>query len=100
MSINFFSGSADRLQKMSLAKRAIKPGARAILIDDFMRGGGSVKGMKDMLREFDATAVATGVVVEAEGERSCRTADVFPLLIMHEEGGKVSFSINPELQKK
>ena len=100
VSINFFSGSADRLQKMSLAKRAIAPGARAIIIDDFMRGGGSIKGMKDMLREFDASAVATGVVVAAEGGRASRTSDVFPLLLMHEENGKTSFTVNPELIRK
>jgi len=99
VSINFFSGSTDRLQKMSLAKKAIAPGARAIIIDDFMRGGGSIKGMKDMLREFDATCVATGVVIAAEGGRYSRAQDVFPLLLMHEEASGVSFSVNPELIK-
>ncbi len=99
VSINFFSGSTDRLQKMSLAKKAIAPGARAIIIDDFMRGGGSIKGMKDMLREFDATCVATGVVIAAEGGRYSRAQDVFPLLLMHEDGSGVSFSVNPELIK-
>ena len=99
VSINFFSGSTDRLQKMSLAKKAIAPGARAIIIDDFMRGGGSIKGMKDMLREFDATCVATGVVVAAEGGKASRASEVFPLLLMHEDGSGVSFSVNPELIK-
>ena len=99
VSINFFSGSTDRLQKMSLAKKAIAPGARAIIIDDFMRGGGSIKGMKDMLREFDATCVATGVVVAAEGGKASRASEVFPLLLMHEDGSCVSFSVNPELLK-
>ena len=99
VSINFFSGSTDRLQKMSLAKKAIAPGARAIIIDDFMRGGGSIKGMKDMLREFDATCVATGVVVAAEGGKASRASEVFPLLLMHEDGSGVSFSVNPELLK-
>ena len=99
VSINFFSGSTDRLQKMSLAKKAIAPGARAIIIDDFMRGGGSIKGMKDMLREFDATCVATGVVVAAEGGKASRASEVFPLLLMHEEASGVSFSVNPELLK-
>ena len=99
VSINFFSGSTDRLQKMSLAKKAIAPGARAIIIDDFMRGGGSIKGMKDMLREFDATCVATGVVIAAEGGKASRASEVFPLLLMHEDGSGVSFSVNPELLK-
>ena len=97
VSINFFSGSADRLQKMSLAKRAIKPGTKAIIIDDFMRGGGSIKGMKDMLREFDSSAVAMGVVVAAKGAADRKLEGVFPLLYMSESGESVSFEVNPEL---
>ena len=39
---------------MSL-KRAIKNGANVILIDDFMKGGGTAKGMIDIMKEFDAS---------------------------------------------
>ena len=40
VSINYFSGTNERIQKMSIAKRAVEPGSKAIVIDDFMRGGG------------------------------------------------------------
>lgn len=63
VSINYFSGSYDRIQRMSLSKRAVKPGTKAIIIDDFMRGGGSVKGIKEILEEFDVEAVAVGVAI-------------------------------------
>jgi Acetyl-CoA hydrolase len=36
VSINYFSGSYDRVQKMSIAKRAVEPGSSALIIDDFM----------------------------------------------------------------
>lgn len=65
VSINYFSGSYDRVQKMSIAKRAIPENAKAIVIDDFMRGGGSVKGIADILTEFDVEVLATGVVIES-----------------------------------
>ena len=70
VSINYFSGSSDRVQKMSIAKRAVEPGSRALIIDDFMRAGGSVKGIADILTEFDVEIVGTGlVIVTTEPER-------------------------------
>ncbi len=63
VSINYFSGSYDRVQKMSIAKRAVIPGSKAIIIDDFMRGGGSTKGIADILSEFEVSVVGTGVAI-------------------------------------
>lgn len=63
MSINYFSGSYERLQKMSISKRAALSGSQALIIDDFMRGGGSVKGISDILAEFDTKVVGIGVAI-------------------------------------
>lgn len=63
VSINFISGSTDRIQKMSMSKRAIRPGSRAIIIDDFMKGGGTARGIVDILTEFDIEVVGTGVLI-------------------------------------
>ncbi len=63
VSINYFSGSYDRVQKMSIAKRAVIPGSKAIIIDDFMRGGGSTRGIADILAEFDVSVVGTGIAI-------------------------------------
>lgn len=65
MSINYFSGSYDRVQKMSLSKRAVTPGAKALVIDDFMRGGGSSQGIRDILSEFDVSVCGTGIAIAA-----------------------------------
>lgn len=66
VSINYFSGSYDRIQKMSIAKRAVTPGSNAIVIDDFMRGGGSTKGIHEILGEFDVNVVGTGIAIAAK----------------------------------
>ncbi len=63
LSINYFSGSNERIQKISISKRAVTQGKKAIIIDDFMRGGGSVKGLIDILKEFQIKIVGTGVVI-------------------------------------
>jgi len=63
VTINYITGSAKRIQTMSLAKRAVSAGTRALIIDDFMKGGGTAKGMMDMMREFSITVVGVGVVI-------------------------------------
>lgn len=63
VSINYFSGSYDRVQKMSISKRAVEPGSKAIIIDDFMRGGGSTRGIHDILSEFDVEVVGVGIAI-------------------------------------
>ncbi|MEF9922778.1 MAG: pur operon repressor [Anaerovoracaceae bacterium] len=63
VSINYFSGSYDRVQKMSISKRSVVPGSKAIVIDDFMRGGGSIKGIEEILMEFDVSVVGVGIAI-------------------------------------
>ena len=37
-----------------------------VIIDDFMKAGGTVNGMVSLLEEFDATVAGIGVLVESE----------------------------------
>ena len=97
ISINYFSGSADRIQKMSLSKRAVKPGSRAIIIDDFMRGGGSVKGMQDMLAEFEARCVGVGVVIAAGSNAQKKIGGYFPIFLYDDNDAECRVRPNPEI---
>lgn len=65
VSINYVSGSTKRIQTMSLARRALKEQSRVLIIDDFMKVGGTIQGMIDLLHEFNATVAGVGVFVEA-----------------------------------
>lgn len=82
LSINYFSGSTDRIQKMSIAKRAIAPGTRALIIDDFMRAGGSAKGISDMMKEFDVEIVGIGVVIASREPQKKKVENYFPLVYL------------------
>lgn len=84
VSINYFSGSTERIQKMSIAKRAVEPGRKAIIIDDFMRGGGSLKGIQDILGEFDVETVGIGVAIEAGFPEKKKVKDYVSILIIDE----------------
>lgn len=62
ISVNYVSGSR-RMQTMSISKRSIKEGSRVIIIDDFMKAGSTIKGLKDLMSEFRAEVVGIGVIM-------------------------------------
>ncbi len=66
VSINYVSGSTGRIQTMVLAKRSLKNGSSVLIIDDFMKAGGTINGMVNLLQEFEAEVAGIGVLVEAE----------------------------------
>ncbi|MEA4923411.1 MAG: pur operon repressor [Eubacteriaceae bacterium] len=63
LSINYYSGSSNRIQKMSMSKKAAAPGSKALIIDDFMRAGSSLKGVLELLAEFDIDVCGIGVAI-------------------------------------
>lgn len=65
VSVNYVSGSSERIEKMELSKRSLKRGSRVLVVDDFMKGGGTINGMQSLIEEFEAELV--GVTVLAEG---------------------------------
>ena len=42
---------------MTLAKRSLPEGSNVLIIDDFMKAGGTIQGMMSMLEEFKANVV-------------------------------------------
>lgn len=67
VSINYVSGSSKAIRTMALARRSLPRGANVLLIDDFMKAGGTIRGMMSLLSEFEAKVAGVGVLIEAEG---------------------------------
>lgn len=65
VSINYVSGSHKSLHTMTLSRRALKEKSRVLIIDDFMKAGGTIQGMVDLLGEFNATVAGVGVLLES-----------------------------------
>lgn len=67
VTVNTVSGSSGKLKPLSLSKRSLPQGSRVLvlIIDDFMKAGGTVRGLQDLCFEFDATVVGVGVLAEA-----------------------------------
>ncbi len=60
--INYVAGG-DRIETMTLARKAVRSGKRALIIDDFTKGGGTLRGMAEMMNEFEAPVVGIGVMI-------------------------------------
>ncbi|WP_339102081.1 pur operon repressor [Candidatus Enterococcus clewellii] len=72
VSVNYVSGSSERIEKMELSKRSLARGSRVLVVDDFMKGGGTVNGMKSLIEEFEAELVGITVFAESKfnGQRA------------------------------
>lgn len=81
VSINYVSGSSRKIQTMVLTKRSLKQGMNVCVIDDFMKAGGTIDGMKSLLKEFDAHVTAIGVLAEAEDEEDDRIVEDYTSLV-------------------
>lgn len=86
LSITYMSGSKRTVQTMSLPRKALKENSKVILIDDFMRGGGTLKGMEDLMHEFKAKVIGKGVLISTSDPEEKLVDDYISLL----ELGKVS----------
>lgn len=98
VSINYFSGSYERIQKMSISKRAVKNGSSAIIIDDFMRGGGSLKGLTEILSEFNIDVKGAGVAMASREPEKKKISSYFPIIYLEdidEEERVIKASPNP-----
>lgn len=83
VNINYVTGSAKRIQTMSLARRALPTGARVLLIDDFMKAGASARGLMDLAGEVGAHVVGIGTLI-ATAEPVQKLVDEYTaLLVLH-----------------
>ncbi|MDR3559919.1 MAG: pur operon repressor [Negativicutes bacterium] len=99
MSINYVTGSSRRIQTMSLPRRAIPAGARVLIIDDFMKAGGTARGMLDLAQEVAVSVVGIGVLVATAEPLPKLVEDYLPLLILHEvDEHNKKIDIRPAIQ--
>lgn len=84
VSMNYVSGSGKRIETMSLSRRALEPGARVLLIDDFMKAGGSARGLVDLMDEFGAEVLGVGVLVATAEPARKLVGDYLSLVVLEE----------------
>lgn len=82
VSINYLSGSTKKINTMSLSRKAMKENSKVLVIDDFMKAGGTAKGIEDMMKEFKSEVVATGVLIATENPSKKLVRNYFSLLTL------------------
>ncbi len=65
VNINYVSGKGG-IETMSLSRRAVREGSTALVVDDFMRGGGTARGMLSLLEEFNCKCAGMCFVMAME----------------------------------
>ena len=88
VSVNYVSGSTRRIQTMVLSKRSMKSGQKVLLTDDFMKAGGTMIGMKNLLEEFECELAGIAVLVEAEHHEDVLVDNFLSLTKLHEVNEK------------
>ncbi|MEL7567140.1 MAG: pur operon repressor [Dehalobacterium sp.] len=101
VNINYISGSTRRMQTMSLSRRALPPKSKVLIIDDFMKGGGTAQGMCNLMKEFNAEVVGTGVMIATKEpqEKLIKEYTALLELILIDEA-KMDVLIKPFIGKK
>ncbi len=64
LTMNYVSGSTKRVETMSLSRRDLPTKSRVLIVDDFMKAGGTLRGLVDLMAEFECEVVGKGVLIE------------------------------------
>lgn len=99
ISVNYVSGSYQKVGKMELAKNSLKENSRVLIIDDFLRNGGTIQGMIALLEEFNSEAVGICVIGENRTPSALTIGKYDSLvnvqLVYNEELGQYELDIQP-----
>ncbi|MFY9174460.1 MAG: pur operon repressor [Peptococcia bacterium] len=82
VSVNYVTGSSRNIRTMSLARRALPVDSKVIIIDDFMKAGGTAKGMIELLNEFRAEVLGIGVLIDTELPKEKLVDSYYSLLLL------------------
>lgn len=84
VNVNYVSKSNKNIQSLSLSRKSMKEHSKVLVIDDFMRGGGTLAGIKSMMKEFRSEIVGVGVLISNNSEEFNREQNISSLLRLDE----------------
>lgn len=93
LSMTYVNGNS-KVESMSLPRKALKSNSKVILIDDFMRGGGTIKGMMDLMTEFGAEVIGTGVFISTMEPEEKMVKDYISLIQLDVNGDIITVEPN------
>lgn len=60
---HYVSGASRRVQTISIPRRLLEPGSPAVIVDDFIGGGGTIHAISEVLSELEVPVVGVGVAI-------------------------------------
>ncbi len=79
--INYISGSDnERVDTMAISRRAVKAGQKALIVDDFAKGGGTLQGMTEMMHECQIEVLGVEVMIATRQPKVKLCKDVSSLM--------------------
>lgn len=83
------------IETMSLARRAVMQGQRALIVDDFMRHGGTALGMITLMKEFNIEVAGLTFMLAQEREQPLTDLPEWPLMTFTGDGIDTPMVVQP-----
>ncbi len=97
VTINYAAGPGD-IRTLSLPRRSLEPGQKTLIIDDVLKGGGTLYGLSELMEECGVTVAGIGVVAATCTPASKRVPSYRALLTLdHVDEEARTVSIRPAL---
>lgn len=95
VSINYLPrSSSEQVEKMELSKISLEEGSKVLIIDDFLRGGGTITGLERMAEEFNCEVVDSVVFLEHNSRISNESyQSLLEVTGVNEEDGTIEVDI-------
>ena len=94
VNISYVSGSGN-IETMALSRRAVREGQRALIVDDFMRGGGTARGMIELMKEFSVSVAGICFVLALENPKHRSVQGEKTLMVISDLRDGEPLSIRP-----
>lgn len=94
VNINYPSGKGS-IETMSLSRRAVKTGQRALIVDDLIRGGGTARGLLSLMEEFSVEVVGLSFVLSQDTPPRKPIEKEKPLMLFSGDGENEPLLVRP-----
>ncbi len=85
VNINYVSGRGN-IETMALSRRAVKEGQKALIVDDFIRAGGTARGMIALMEEFNVEVIGLAFMLAQENPPERHISGDKSLMLFSENG--------------
>ena len=83
------------IETMSLSRRAVKEGQRALVVDDFTRDGGTARGLGALMAEFSVSIVGMSFILAQDSPSRAVLPNEKSLMLFSGDGEQAPLAVRP-----